>query len=71
MEQEKIDELCSFMGRLKSNPRLKNFDEAATKQAVVLPLLRILGWDTSNVDEVYPEYSVEKKRVDYALRLQV
>jgi predicted type IV restriction endonuclease len=70
MEQEKIDELCSLMGRLKSNPRLKNFDEAATKQAVVLPLLRSLGWDTSNVDEVYPEYSVEKKRVDYALRLQ-
>ena len=40
------------------------------KVLIVLPILRRLGWDTENSEEVFPEYSVEAKRVDFALRLK-
>lgn len=45
-----------------------DFDEASTKQAVILRLLRILGWDTYNADEVKPEYS-GCKSADYSIRI--
>lgn len=62
-------ELQRFLDKLKSERRLATFDEAATKQGIVLPLLAKLGWDTYNIDEVVPEYVVGEKRVDYSLRL--
>lgn len=34
---------------------------------IIEPILRQLGWNTSNPDEVRPGYSVKHKRVDYAL----
>ena len=34
---------------------------------VIEPILRKLGWNTSNPDEVRPGYSVQHRRVDYAL----
>lgn len=64
-----IDQLKSFIETLRTNPRLNAFDEAATKQAIILPLLHQLGWNTYNIDEVTPEFSVENRRVDYSLRL--
>ena len=48
----------TFINELKSNKKLSSFDEASTKQAVVLRLLSFLDWDIFNVDEVYPDYSV-------------
>lgn len=51
------------------NP-LVQFNEAATTQYVVLPILQALGWDYANIGalEVLPEYRVEnRKSVDYAL----
>ena len=43
--------------------------ETATRQAAVDPVLRDLGWDTSNLDEVDPEVSDRSSgRVDYSLR---
>ena len=45
-----------------------NFDESATKQAIILRVLQTLGWNPFNIDEVFPEYSVKNQRVDYALR---
>ena len=42
--------------------------KASTKQAVILPILHILGWNTYKIDEVTPEYSLRGKRVDYCLR---
>jgi predicted type IV restriction endonuclease len=62
-------QLKSFIETLRTNPRLNAFDEAATKQAIILPLLHQLGWNTYNIDEVTPEFSVENRRVDYSLRL--
>jgi hypothetical protein len=64
-----LESIKKFIERLKLNPRIHIFDEASTKQAIVLPLLGILGWCTYDVDEVVPEYQVESRRVDYALRL--
>jgi len=62
------EELLSLIRDFKKDRRLISFDEAATKQAVVLRILRAIGWDPFNIDEVYPEYSVGGKRVDFSLR---
>ena len=60
---------------LKCRETIENhkFDEAATKQYIVIPILRSLDWHDSNLYtlEVYPEKLVNKKtneRVDYALQ---
>lgn len=41
--------------------------EAAVKASVVLPVLRKLGWDDTDPNEVKPEFPVDGKFVDYAL----
>jgi hypothetical protein len=64
-----FERLSKFIVKLKSNSKVTTFDEARTKQAIILPLLQFLDWDTADIDEVTPEYSVENKRVDYSLRL--
>ena len=60
----------SFIGDLKSNKKLSTFDEASTKQAIVLRLLSFLGWDIFNVEEVYPDYSANSSNLSYALRIR-
>ena len=42
--------------------------EEATKQGLILPMLQHLSWNPFDVQEVFPEYSVESGRVDYSLR---
>ena len=46
------------------------FDETATKQYIVLPILRALNWQDSNLYtlEVFPEKKVGSGKVDYALQ---
>lgn len=46
------------------------FDETATKQYIILPILRALNWQDSNLYtlEVYPEKKVGSGKVDYALQ---
>jgi len=63
------EQLLSFVGTLNLDRRIISFDEAATKQAVVLRVLSLLGWDTFNIDEIIPEYSVGERRVDYSLKI--
>jgi predicted type IV restriction endonuclease len=63
-----MDRLKECIQSIKSNPRLKSFDEAETKQAVILKILNLLGWDTFNVDEVKPEVAIGGRRVDFSLR---
>jgi len=60
--------LQDLIDSLKGDNRLSTFDEASTKQVVILRILDALEWDIFNIDEVCPEYSVGGKRVDYALR---
>ena len=65
-----IEKLKSFVESLKTKQHHVSNTESATKQARILPLLALLGWDTTNIDEVYPEYMVENRRVDYSLRIK-
>jgi len=62
------EELLSLIGRLKSDRRLDSFDEAATKQVVILPILSLLGWDIFNIEEVEPEHPISGIKVDYLLK---
>lgn len=63
-------QIVTFIDELKSNKKLATFDEASTKQAVVLRLLSFLNWDIFNVEEVYPDYSTNSSSVSYALRIR-
>ena len=60
--------LRTGLERINSN-QLTN--EAQVKQAVILPILRALGWDDTDPNEFVPEFSVDldmgKGSVDYAL----
>lgn len=58
----------NLINDFKKDRRILTFDEAATKQAVIMRILSCLGWDPFNIDEIYPEYSVSNRRVDCALR---
>jgi hypothetical protein len=51
-QKKMIEQLKSFVETLRTNPRLNAFDEAATKQAIILPLLHHLGWNTYNIDAI-------------------
>lgn len=56
---------------LEHRRRLSGANEAATQQYVILPILRALGWDDTNLEsmEVLPEYRTGNRRVDYTLRV--
>jgi negative regulator of replication initiation len=62
------EKLLKLIKEIQKDRRLVSFDEAATKQAIILRILSCLGWDPFNIEEVCPEYSVGEKRVDFALR---
>jgi predicted type IV restriction endonuclease len=70
MDSQKKGELVSFIDKIKHDATAPFFDEAATKQAIILRVLDLLGWNTFDVDEVKPEYSIGGQNVDYSLRLQ-
>jgi hypothetical protein len=63
-------QITEFIDELKTNKKLATFDEASTKQAVVLRLLSFLGWDIFNVDEVFPDFSTGSSNISYALRIR-
>jgi hypothetical protein len=42
-------------------------NEASVSQGIVLRVLSALGWSTYDTDAVWPEYSLENRRVDFAL----
>ncbi|MBN2020233.1 MAG: hypothetical protein JW749_08415 [Sedimentisphaerales bacterium] len=64
-----MEKLIAFIENLKSNRNVTNFDEAATKQGIILPILQMLGWNIFDIDEVMPEFSTGDGRVDYSLKL--
>ena len=57
---------------LEHKQHLAEANEATTQQYVVLPILRALGWDDTNLAsmEIIPEYKVESRRSDYALHIK-
>ena len=42
-------------------------NETRTRLALIDPLLNALGWDTSDLTMVFPEYDVSGRKADYAL----
>ena len=65
-----VDEVRREIERIQgyiSNERLSQFDEANTKATAIEPILRELGWDVVDPDEVRREHSVGSRSVDYAL----
>ena len=56
--------------RCKQTIERYKFDESATKQYIVLPILRSLDWQDDNLYtlEVFPEKKVGDGKVDYALQ---
>lgn len=60
--------LIEFIERLRDDLRRGRFpSEAAVSQGIVLPILHELGWPVFDTAMVIPEFSVEGRRVDYAL----
>ena len=64
-----IEQLIAFIADIRSNNLINSFDEATTKQVIILRLLDILSWNIFDSYEVTPEYSVSGKKVDYSLRI--
>ena len=56
---------------LEHEQNLVEANEATIQQYVVLPILRALGWDDTNLAsmEILPEYAVKSGKVDYALKV--
>ena len=74
-QAENIEHIIAHIVEFAETIGDRKFDEAATKQFIVLPILRSLGWDDRNLEtlEVFPETrtspeSDTRTRVDYALR---
>ena len=63
----KKEMMYHFLEEVRQSIKIFRLNETSTKQAIVLRLLSILGWDVFNIEEVRPEYGVESKKVDYAL----
>ena len=60
--------LAELLKRIQEDLRRGRFtSEAAVSQGVVLPLLHELGWPVFDTHVVWPEYSLEGGRVDFAL----
>ena len=60
--------IAQAVEQIRNTVSLSVLDESATKQGVVLRLLSLAGWDTFDISQVVPEYTVGTRRVDYALR---
>lgn len=62
-------DLQSYIETKKAAGILPQQSEEATKQGFILPVLQKLGWNPFDVQEVYPEFSIQNGRVDYSLRV--
>ena len=68
MPLESLLELVETLrARIDSHGSALRQSEALTRYALIDPLLRELGWDTSNPDMVVPEYRSGSGSADYAL----
>ncbi|MGQ9463392.1 MAG: hypothetical protein ACUVTP_12990 [Candidatus Fervidibacter sp.] len=53
--------------RIRQHEAQLRQSEMLTRYALVDPILRALGWDTENPEQVVPEFSRAGRRSDYAL----
>ena len=50
--------IAQAVEQIRNTVSLSVLDESATKQGVVLRLLSLAGWDTFDISQVVPEYTV-------------
>jgi len=64
------EKLKALIEKVRNNTTIYSWSESKTKQGIIEPILRYLGWDTSDVEEVCLEYYIPDRRdkVDYSLR---
>jgi hypothetical protein len=65
--RELIDAIERVRERIKKYEDKLKQNEMLTRYVLVDPILRALGWDTENPDQVIPEFQTEVGRPDYAL----
>lgn len=53
--------------RIQAHRAYLEGNETRTRQVLIDPMIRALGWDVENPDSVELEYGIEGKRADYAL----
>lgn len=65
-----LAEIISDIILYKDTIETENFNEAAVRQFIVLPILRALGWKSNEFStlEIYPEMAVGTGFIDYALQ---
>ena len=73
LEQNNLENLKQIIDHIVKSTQIiadQDFDETATKQFVILPILTALGWDHTNLEtlEVFPEFRAGNDKVDYALQ---
>lgn len=65
------EQIKNFITEIKSAKGLSSYDEATTKQIIIIRILNILGWNIFDAKEIQPEYPVDpqnsNEKVDYAL----
>jgi hypothetical protein len=64
---EAIKRVCERIKRYENQLRQ---NEMLTRYALVDPILRALGWDTEDPEQVVPEFSMRTGRADYALLVE-
>lgn len=62
------DVLAKVAARLQAHRDLYQANETAVREQIVLPILRSLGWDIENPDEVHPEERSDVGSPDYTLK---
>ena len=69
--KQNITKLIEKYQRLAESGKIKDFNEAQTVNEFILPLFSFLGWDIHNInaDEVTPEETISRGRVDGAFRI--
>ena len=63
-----MDNLTQFLKELQTDKKFKDFDEASVRQAIILKILSLLGWDPFDFNEVQPEYNTNKQKIEFALK---
>lgn len=63
------EKLAEFIQKVRNIQDVYSYDEASTCQMIIQPIFLYLGWNIFEREEVYPQFPIEGKRVDFALRL--
>jgi len=59
--------LTQILDKIKRFRHLYEQNEMAVREQIINPILRILGWDTENPEEVQPNMTTDEGVPDYTL----